>query len=300
MKVRLVNNGVFPVLMDKEGHRVNHVPMTGFDFSGTFQGEGKLTGIPSIFIRFSGCNLRCVWQAFDGSISICDTPYSSHQAHSFTEMEVEDIVKTVAQNLNGIKHVVITGGEPTLQATALVSLAGELKKLGLHITIETNGVLFIPELIKHIDLFSISPKLSSTVPTREKIKLMTEPIDESFEQWQESRRKNLDVLQQHINACYFSDSYYGDNAEKTFKRRPDKDFQLKFVVGRPEDEAEIKNEYLSKLSRVTSGDVLIMPLGGTREFISKTYRIAAEMAVRNRWRLTPRLHIDLFNDTQWV
>jgi len=43
-----------------------------------------------------------------------------------------------------------------------------------------------------------------------------------------------------------------------------------------------------------------MPLGETREFLRKTYPLVAEIALRNRWKFTPRLHIELYDDTQWV
>ena len=72
------------------------------------------------------------------------------------------------------------------------------------------------------------------------------------------------------------------------------------MVGRPEDEKEIKTDYLSKLSKFRYDDVLLMPLGGTRDFMKKSFRLTAEMAVKNRWRFSPRLHIELFDDTQWV
>ena len=70
------------------------------------QGEGKLAGVPSVFVRTSGCNLRCVW---------CDTPYASWNPIG-DEMPVAEIVSRVLRF--GARHVVITGGELMIQAGA--------------------------------------------------------------------------------------------------------------------------------------------------------------------------------------
>lgn len=115
----------------------------------SLQGEGELTGVPSVFVRTSGCNLRCNW---------CDTPYASWNAEGET--------RTVAQILREIedqpaRHVVLTGGEPML-AKDLPALAAEIKKLGHHITIETAATIR-PEGIA-CDLASLSPKLLNSAP----------------------------------------------------------------------------------------------------------------------------------------
>src|ERR1700704_5838800 len=93
----------------------------------SIQGEGMLTGVPSVFVRTSGCNLRCVW---------CDTPYTSWTPEG-PEMAIEEIAKEVAR-YPATAHVVITGGEPML-FPSVVELAARLKAAGHHITIETAG-----------------------------------------------------------------------------------------------------------------------------------------------------------------
>jgi len=298
MDIKLVKNGVFPILFDKDGKTINTAPNTGYMSSGTFQGEGKLLGLPSMFIRLSGCNLRCSWMAWDGSLSICDTPYSSHHVNDFDVWGIDDVIKTVKNNLSGIKHVIISGGEPTLQAEPLAELTARLKDLDLHITLETNGTIFSESFVNFIDLISISPKLSNSVPDQNKIRLMANPIHEKYFVQQEKLRRNIDAIQKYIDSCYQVPQ--NNTLTKQWIRRNDKDFQLKFVVGRTEDEIEIKKDFLSQLKGVDNNDILLMPLGGTRDFLKKTFNLTAGMAIRNRWRFTPRLHIDLFNDTQWV
>jgi 7-carboxy-7-deazaguanine synthase len=115
----------------------------------SLQGEGELTGVPSVFVRTSGCNLRCNW---------CDTPYASWNPEG-TPMRVDEIVAEVARH--PAKHVVLTGGEPMV-AKEIHGLAAALKKLNYHITIETAATI-APEGIA-CDLASLSPKLRNSAP----------------------------------------------------------------------------------------------------------------------------------------
>lgn len=299
MKIKLVRGGVFPITKDKNGRRIKALPKTGYPFPGTFQGEGKLLGVPVIFIRLSGCNLRCSWQTADGTVDICDTPYSSHHAVAYDEPDIADVVETVKNNLSGIGHIIISGGEPGLQPKAVNELSRELKKIGLHITLETNGVLFSKELTEYIDLFSISPKLSASTPNLHKISMMKEKIDPAFIEHHEKNRRNIDSIQQYINACHIREAYYDDRPEG-IRRRSDKDFQLKFVISHEQEAREIRDDFLKHLHHFRNDDIVLMPLGSTREIISATYALTAGMAIENRWRFTPRSHIDLFNNTQYV
>ena len=118
----------------------------------SIQGEGLLAGAPSIFIRTSGCNLRCHW---------CDTPYASWKPEG-PEMSVEEILKKLTEW--NCDHVVLTGGEPMI-APDLPELATVLKKQNKHITIETAGTI-LPNGIP-CDLASLSPKLSNSTPPPE-------------------------------------------------------------------------------------------------------------------------------------
>jgi len=301
MKIILVRNGVFPVTRDKNGSLLKKKPETGYDFPGTLQGEGKMAGIPVLFIRTSGCNLRCMWEVESGEINLCDTAYSSCWPEETEEWEIEDIIKTIKVNSQFIKHIVISGGEPTTQPIALVQLARQLKqKLGYHITLETNGTIYIPELANWIDMFSISPKLSSSEPTARKVRKLSKTIDESFIRDHKRFRRNIDTIQKYINACMDMGSYYADKPDSAQKRLNSKDFQLKFVVSKPSDVDEIRQDFLEKLVFVEPEDIMLMPLGGNREFLSKTFFLTAELAIRNGYRFTPRLHIDLFDNKSGV
>jgi 7-carboxy-7-deazaguanine synthase len=112
------------------------------------QGEGFLTGVPSLFVRASGCNLRC-W--------FCDTPYASWQPEG-RDFSVDEIVAQVVEW--DTQHVVVTGGETMLFAE-LIPLCARLRAIGRHVTIETAGTLHLPV---ECDLMSISPKFASSAP----------------------------------------------------------------------------------------------------------------------------------------
>ena len=114
----------------------------------SLQGEGALVGVPSFFIRTSGCNLRCIW---------CDTPYTSWRPEG-TELSLEQIIDEWRAHPS--RYVVITGGEPLI-APEIVPLTNRLRGAGAHVTIETAGTVCPPVAC---DLMSISPKLSNSTP----------------------------------------------------------------------------------------------------------------------------------------
>ena len=114
----------------------------------SLQGEGLLLGVPSFFIRTSGCNLRCSW---------CDTPYASWNPEG-VEMTLDAILAEMKRY--PARHAVVTGGEPMI-APQIAELTNRLRDVGMHITIETAGTAFKPVAC---DLMSISPKLSNSTP----------------------------------------------------------------------------------------------------------------------------------------
>jgi 7-carboxy-7-deazaguanine synthase len=122
----------------------------------SIQGEGRLTGTESVFVRTSGCNLRCDY---------CDTPYASWspEGQDFSVTEILDRIEQLRPT-NSKPHAVLTGGEPMLSAD-LIPLSTALRQNGWHITIETSGTLY---LAVACDLMSISPKLSNSTPPLER------------------------------------------------------------------------------------------------------------------------------------
>jgi 7-carboxy-7-deazaguanine synthase len=216
----------------------------------SIQGEGRLAGTPSLFIRTSGCNLRCVW---------CDTPYTSWRPER-TSWPLAKILRAVERN--SAKHVVITGGEPLL-APEIEDLTTALRERGKHLTIETAGTIF--KLVQ-CDLLSLSPKLANSTPWKR--------AKGKFAAMHEERRLNLPVLQNYL------DSY---------------DYQLKFVVEKPEDFSEIR-AIVERLQNVDAARVLIMPQGATRKQLGERSGWIVKECLRHGYRFTPRIHIELFGN----
>src|SRR5271163_673469 len=116
----------------------------------SIQGEGILIGVPSVFVRTSGCNLRCTW---------CDTPYASWKPEG-EDQPLGGVLASVRRHW--ATHVVVTGGEPMIQED-IVRVTRRLKDFDLHITIETAGTVYHPV---QCDLMSISPKLANSTPSQ--------------------------------------------------------------------------------------------------------------------------------------
>ena len=155
----------------------------------SIQGEGLLAGLPSVFIRTSGCNLRCRW---------CDTPYTSWKPEGET-LTLEAIVAAVEQY--PAKHVVVTGGEPMLMRN-IGGLTSRLKTRGYHITLETAATLYTPVTC---DLASISPKLSNSTPWTED--------GGKYARKHEAFRINIEVVRTFLRACPYQLKFVVDTLE---------------------------------------------------------------------------------------
>lgn len=219
----------------------------------SIQGEGKLAGVPSYFIRTSGCNLRCVW---------CDTPYASWEPDG-EPREIDILVQEAAAS--GVRHAVLTGGEP-MMFPQIAPLAAGLRAAGLHTTIETAGTIFRDVAC---DLMSISPKLANSTPRGD-------PRDPSgaWTARHEERRLNIPALRQLL------------------ARYPAR--QLKFVVGAPADLPEI-HALLQHLAPIAPEDILLMPEGVRPPAQDKKAWII-DACLKSGWRYCPRLHIELFGN----
>ena len=224
----------------------------------SLQGEGILSGTPSVFIRLAGCPLRCRW---------CDTKY----AWDFSaggEYAPCDLVE--AAKRYGCRHVVVTGGEPLVgpDRGARPGLAELTQRLGaeaMHVTIETAGGLFVPDLT--CDLMSISPKLANSMPS--------EP---ALVASHERQRPNPDALAALI---------------RTYS------CQLKFVVEAAEDIGEIRR-LLDGLPSVPPERILLMPQARTRDELLARAPGIAPLCRDTGFRFGHRLHVLLWSDRRGV
>lgn len=135
----------------------------------SLQGEGYYSGTPAVFVRFSGCNLKC---------GFCDTEHDS-----FTVMSEGDVVSEVC--VYPATHVVITGGEPALQITA--SLVDKLHEAGKYVQIETNGTCRLPERCR-VDWVTCSPKYRPVVITHiDELKVVYQASGQDMSQYDKLR-----------------------------------------------------------------------------------------------------------------
>jgi 7-carboxy-7-deazaguanine synthase len=212
------------------------------------QGEGMLTGVPSVFVRTGACNLRCAW---------CDTPETSWTPGG----EVRSVQSVVDEVLaTGMKHVVLTGGEPLL-SKAIEPLAHALHEAGRHLTVETAGTIHreLP-----VDLWSLSPKLSGSVPDHPR--------------WgprHEALRLNREVLKRYVGTGRY---------------------QLKLVLAVPEELTEV-DALVTELDAAPER-VLLMPEGLTPERLDEVAEWLVPRCTERGYRFCDRLHIRLFGHTR--
>jgi 7-carboxy-7-deazaguanine synthase len=216
----------------------------------SIQGEGSLVGVPSVFVRTTGCNLRCVF---------CDSPFTSWVPEG-EHMTVDAILSRL--EAYPARHAVVTGGEPLL-AAGIEDLCAGLRGRGYHVTVETAATVFKPLAC---DLASLSPKLSSSTPHGRE--------GGRFALRHERLRLQIPVLR----------AFLGHS-----------DYQLKFVIDRPEDVQEVQ-EVLDRLPAVDRGKVLLMPQGVSRAELDERGPWVVEMCKKHGFRYCPRVHIDLYGN----
>ena len=218
------------------------------------QGEGVNIGKPAVFLRLGLCNLKCIW---------CDTKYAwdwetYNPKEQLIDMPLEDIERKILAHK--CKYFVVTGGEPMINSE-LPELVQKLKALGKHITIETAGIAFVPDMA--CDLMSIAPKLRNSIPTQPELAAI-----------HEDSRLDLAVLGELI------DNY---------------NYQLKFVVDSEDDLTEIK-EIIETLNNVDSSKVMLMPQAKTRKELLARSPVVAEICKRSGFVFSPRLQVMLWNN----
>lgn len=227
----------------------------------TLQGEGINTGVPSIFIRLSLCNLYCVWCDTDYTWNWEGTPFVhlNDSLPQYKKFKKEDMIiqMSVIQVMEYLdrwdcRRVVLTGGEPMIQQKALIQLAKLLRSEGYHIEVETNATRPItPEFDELVHEYNCSPKLESS-GNKEK----------------------------HRLTKFFPE--YVANPKTTFK----------YVIVTPEDLEEV----LSLIERysIPQDRVILMPEGRTREELAEKSVWLAEIAKQYNLRFTPRLQVNLW------
>ena len=257
----------------------------------SIQGEGVRAGRPSLFIRVVGCNLRCVFRNPKGKVaSICDTSYASFENPPATETEEEALASifSILNDTPGITDVVITGGEPLLDMDGIVELLAEIRTLNpcLMTTIETNGtILPDPRLYNLVDLWSVSPKLSTSVPRPADMKKYG--ITEAQCKYHAKNRINPVVL---ADIATYSN-----------------DIQLKFVYSGEDCIAEIEDivkkvqaaaDKIAPENVDVNRFVMLMPEGITSKAITSKTDEVVKICIERGWMFSTRLHILIWGNVK--
>jgi len=213
------------------------------------QGEGALVGLPSVLVRLQGCPFRCRW---------CDSTYAWKYGQG-VDLTPERIVEQV--NRWSPRFVIVTGGEPLAASDlslrpGIIELTHLLAAAGKHVTIETAGVVFSPDLA--CDLMSISPKLSNAARGGSRA----------------GAELDIEVL---------------DHLVSTYR------YQLKFVIESQEDLREVRH-VVGQLDGIKADRVMLMPQAKTREEFLRRAPAVADLCRGSGFRFGHRLHVLLWGD----
>lgn len=226
----------------------------------SIQGEGKTVGVPSVFVRLGGCNLMCggMGTQFDGELHNeaewrCDTVevWMNAQAKEVEDVLPDDCVEAIRNDA----HIILTGGEPTMQQGALENFIRYIKhniNPNAYFEVETNGTIMPSEyMFDQIHLWNCSPKL---------------------------RNSGMD------NAMTFK--------PEVIQALNNKNTIFKFVVNGEKEWQEIQKDYMPIVDK---DKVYLMPAGENQELLNETKERVVELAKENYLNFTTRLHIEIWN-----
>ena len=233
------------------------------------QSEGSRFGRPTIAVRTTGCTHRCYF----GEGGWCDSWYTSIHPEK-GKFTFNDIVKIYDKNPQ-VKEMMLTGGSPTMHPALVNEITHFANERGIIVTMETEGSHFI-ETDYPIDLLSISPKFSNSVPVLGAITPAGKVVDERMIKIHNRKRLNLDAIKNMI--IFHKDYHY----------KPVWD-------GTQENLAEIE-AYRVELG-IPKNKTYIMPAGDEREQLIKMYPLVFELCAEHGYNMTGRDHIIAF-DTQ--
>ena len=277
-------------------NKTNNFPV--IEMFHSIQGEGKYMGVPSFFVRVTGCNLRCVFRD-----SICDTPYSSFDPEKSLYPDRKTTVaefRKLLEKYPNTTHIVITGGEPMLYQKGMFdflydSTVGYNSDDNYKVTIETNGTIS-PEIINNMyldmvnnmaiianfrfELISISPKLVTSEDNRG-------ILSKEAATRHKKLRLNIPVLREYYQSynvfkgIQYKFVYSGDESVEEIHKILDK-------IAFKDDKSEINDK------------VYLMPEGTTINQVNDNTKDCVECCIKNGWNFAPRLHILIWGDKRGV
>ena len=236
------------------------------------QSEGSRFGRPTIAIRTTGCTHRCYF----GEGGWCDSWYTSIHPEKgiFTFQDIIDIYDQNPQ----VKEMMLTGGSPTMHPALVNELTHFANERGIIITIETEGSHYI-ETDYPLNLLSISPKFSNSVPVVGAVTPAGKVVDQKFVDIHNRKRLNTTVIKQMIE--FHSDYHYKPVWDGTPKNLEEIE-AYRLELGIPKDKT------------------YVMPAGDTREQLIKMYPLVFEMVAEHGYNITGRHHIIAYNTERGV
>ena len=236
------------------------------------QSEGSRQGYPTIVIRTTGCTHRCYF----GEGGWCDSWYTSIHPEKGT-YNFQDIIDMYDEHPH-IKEMMLTGGSPTMHPALVNELTHFAHDREIFITIETEGSHFLPTDYP-INLLSISPKFSNSIPVVGAVTPQGETVDERMVKKHNSKRMNIEAIRQSID--YHSDYHIKPVIDKDLSMVPEVD------------------ELVEKLN-VPAEKIWAMPAGDDRESLFESYPVVMNFVRDKGWRFTGRSHIMAFNTERCV
>ena len=236
------------------------------------QSEGSRQGYPTIVVRTTGCTHRCYF----GEGGWCDSWYTSIHPEKGTYC-FDDIIKMYDDHPH-IKEMMLTGGSPTMHPALVNELTHFANERDIFITIETEGSHFLPTDYP-INLLSISPKFSNSIPVVGAKTPQGEIVDERMVKKHNSKRMNIEAIKQSI--AYHSDYHIKPVIDKELSMIPEIDEMIKEL-------------------NVPAEKIWAMPAGDDRESLFESYPIVMNFVRDKGWRFTGRSHIMAFNTERSV
>jgi len=255
------------------------------------QSEGSRQGYPTIVVRTTGCTHRCYF----GEGGWCDSWQTSihPEKGGYT---FNNIIEMYDKHPH-IKEMMLTGGSPTMHPAVVNELTNFAKDRGIVITMETEGSHYL-ETDYPLDLLSLSPKFSNSVPVVGVLTPQGKEVDEKMIKTHNRLRMNVDAISQSIN-------YH-----KEFHLKPviDKDLSMlgeveQFIENLTDALFEIKfknYETRDEVFKHVKDRVWCMPAGDDREPLFESYPVVMNMCRDKGYKFTGRAHIIAFSKQRYV
>lgn len=236
------------------------------------QGEGSRTGMPTIVIRTTGCTHMC----FFGEGGFCDSFYTSWMPEK-GKFKFNDIIKIYNEHPN-ITEMMLTGGSPTMHPKLINELTYFAKERGIFITMETEGSHYV-ETDHPINLLSISPKFSNSIPQLGITSPNGKIVDQKYIDKHNKYRLNKETIMQMI-------AFHSD-------------YQYKPVLGSDLGILDEIEKFRIECG-IPKNKTWLMPAGDNRETLIKMYPMIMQVAIDMGYNFTGRPHIIAFDTKRCV